>query len=81
MGIQRETGETVYDKTHEIDAESERDIYDLQEASPKGIEAFTITAAMDGEKESMRVETSTCYGEAIIAVRDDGVLYPYYAIC
>jgi len=79
--IRREGGETVYAETHEIAAGSEREVYNLREASPDGVETFEITATMDGETESMRVETSTCYGEAIVSVTDDGMLYPYYAIC
>jgi hypothetical protein len=79
--IRRENGDVVYAETHEIEADSERDIYNLREASPDGVEAFEISATMDGETESMRVETSTCYGDAIVSVTDDGDLYPYYAIC
>lgn len=79
--IRRVDGATVYAETHEVDAEAERDVYNLAEASPDGVEPFTIEATMDGKTESMRVETSTCYGDAIISVTDDGELYPYYAIC
>lgn len=81
LEIQRESGETVYAETHEIGAGNERDVYNLREASPDGVETFTITATMGGNTESIRVETSTCYGAAIVSVTDDGALYPYYAIC
>jgi len=79
--IRRGNGDVVYAETHAIDADSERDIYNLREASPDGVEAFEISATMDGKTESMRVETSVCYGDAIVSVTDDGELYPYYAVC
>lgn len=79
--ITRESGETVYDGTHTIDPDTERTVYNLREASPDGIETFEITATMDGTTESVEVETSACYGDAIVSVTDDGELYPYYSIC
>jgi len=79
--IKRESGETVYAETHVIDADTEREIYNLREASPEGVEPFSITATMDGTTESIRVETSTCYGQVFISVTEDGMLYPYYSIC
>jgi len=79
--IARESGEDVYAETHAIDAGSERAIYNLREASPDGVETFEITATMDGATETIRVETSECYGAAIVSVTDDGTLYPFYSIC
>lgn len=79
--ITRESGEVVYAETHAIDAGSERSIYNLRNASPDGVEAFEIAATMDDTTETIRVETSTCYGQAIVSVTDDGELYPFYSIC
>ena len=79
--ITRESGETVYDETHEVAPGSDREVYNLREADPDGVESFTITVTMDGTEKSITVETSACYGSAIVAVNEDGELYPYYSIC
>jgi len=79
--ITRESGGTVYDETHTMDPGIERTVYNLREASPDGVETFEITATMGETTESVRVETSACYGDAIVSVTEDGELYPYYSIC
>ena len=79
--ITRESGGTVHDETHTIDPGIERTVYNLREASPDGVETFEITATMGETTESVRVETSACYGDAIVSVTEDGELYPYYSIC
>jgi len=81
VDVARESGEMVYDGTHAIDPGAERTVYNLREASPDGVETFEITATMGEATESMQVETSACYGDAIVSVTDDGELYPYYSIC
>ncbi|PSQ03443.1 hypothetical protein BRC95_08930 [Halobacteriales archaeon QS_5_68_33] len=79
--ITRESGGTVHDETHTIDPGIERTVYNLREASPDGVETFEITATMGDATESVEVETSACYGDAIVSVTEDGELYLYYSIC
>ncbi len=79
--IRRESGATVYEATHEVPAESRREIYNLAEADPAGIEAFTISVVVGGQEEAITVKTNACYGNAFIEITADGELYPYYSIC
>lgn len=79
--IRRESGAIVYAATHEVPASGERQIYNLIEADPDGIEAFTISSIVGGQEEAITVRTNACYGNAIIEVTAAGELYPYYSIC
>jgi hypothetical protein len=81
LTVSRESGEVVYEETHEIDPKSDRDVYNLQEADPDGVEAFTVTAEIDGQQESATVETNECYGNAFVAIAEDGEFYVTYSIC
>lgn len=81
LTVTRESGETVYEGTHDVAPGSDIDVYNLQEADPDGIEKFVITAERDGQQESASVETSKCYGEAFVSIADDGEFYVTYTIC
>lgn len=79
--IRRESGNTVYETTQEVPADSRLQIYNLTAADPDGIEAFTIAVVVGEQAEEITVKTNACYGNAIIEVTADGELYPYYSIC
>lgn len=79
--IARESGETVYDETVAIEAGEDREIYNIEDADPDGVEAFDVRAAMDGQTESVRVETSACYGLVDIGINGNGEFRMTYAIC
>lgn len=79
--VARASGETVYGATTEVAAGEERTVYNLEEAEPEGVEAFTVEAALGEQTESVEVETSACYGEVRIEVTEEGRLYPFYSIC
>jgi len=81
LEVTRESGETVHDETHAIDPGTERTVYNLRKASPDGIERFEIAATMGDATESVEVETSACYGDAIVSVTADGELSTTYSIC
>lgn len=81
LTITRESGETVYENTHDVAPESDIDVYNLEEADPDGVEEFVITAERGDKKESASVKTSECYGEAFVAIAEDGEFYVTYSIC
>ena len=64
-----------------MDPGIERTVCNLREASPDGVETFEITATMGDATESVEVETSACYGDAIVSVTADGELSTTYSIC
>lgn len=75
------TNETVHEATYDLAAGDEEIVYDTAEASPDGIERFTVTASARNATESVTIETSRCYGNVYVEITDEGELYPYYAIC
>ncbi|WP_435318538.1 twin-arginine translocation signal domain-containing protein [Haloarchaeobius sp. TZWSO28] len=79
--VTRESGEVVHDETHEVEPGATREIYNLQDAAPDGIESFTIEATMGDQQTSVTIKSSACYGGAIIYITDDGALESTYAIC
>jgi hypothetical protein len=81
LTVSRESGETVYEETHEVEAGTDRDVYNLREADPDGVESFVVTAEIDGTEESATVQTSECYGDAFVAIAEDGDFYVTYAVC
>jgi hypothetical protein len=81
LEISRESGAVVYEETREIAPETERNVYNLKRADPDGIEAFVIAAERGGTRESATVETSECYGDAFVAIAEDGEFYVTYEIC
>ena len=79
--VRAATNETVYEETETFEAGADRDVYNLAEVSPEGVESFRITATARNTTESVPIETSVCYGNAYVEITEDGSLYPYYAIC
>ena len=79
--VREATNETVYEETEAFGAGADRDVYNLAEASPEGVESFRITATARNTTESVPIETSVCYGNAYVEITEEGELYPYHAIC
>lgn len=81
LTVSRESGETVYEDTHDVAPGSDIDVYNLKEADPDGVEEFVIAAERDDQRESATVRTNKCYGDAFVAITEDGELYVTYSIC
>jgi hypothetical protein len=81
LEISREAGGIVYEETREVAPETDRDVYNLERADPDGIEAFVIAAERGDKRESATVKTSECYGNAFVAIAEDGEFYVTYSIC
>ncbi|MGQ4555837.1 hypothetical protein [Halobellus sp. GM3] len=79
--VREATNATVYEETETFASGADREVYNLADADPDGIESFRVTATARGATESVTVETNACYGNAYVEIQDDGALYLYYAIC
>ncbi|MCT9096884.1 hypothetical protein [Haloarchaeobius sp. HME9146] len=79
--VTRESGEIVHDETHEVEPGAYREIYNLQQAAPDGIESFTIEATMGDQQTSVTIKSSSCYGGATIYITEAEVLRSTYSIC
>ncbi|WP_435358573.1 hypothetical protein [Haloarchaeobius sp. DFWS5] len=79
--VTRESGDVVHDATHEFEPGASTEIYNLRQASPDGIESFTIEVTMGDQQTSVTIETSACYGSALISITEDGDLDSTYSIC
>ena len=79
--VREATNETVHEGTYTLDPGEEREVYNVADADPDGIESFRVTATVRNTTESVTIETNQCYGGAYVEVLEDGTLYPYYAIC
>jgi hypothetical protein len=79
--VREATNETVHEGTYTIDPGEEREVYNLADADPDGIEPFRVTATARNTTESATVETHACHGDVYVEVLEDGTVYPYYPIC
>jgi hypothetical protein len=74
------TNETVYDEAVTLPP-GERVVYNTAEADPDGIESFRVVAERGGDRASVTIETSECYGDAIVSATDDGGVDATYSVC
>ncbi|MFA1610565.1 hypothetical protein [Halobellus rubicundus] len=79
--VREATNETVYDETATFEPGADRDVYNVREANPDGIESFRVTATGLNATGSVTIETSACYTGAYVEVTDEGELYPFHGIC
>jgi hypothetical protein len=79
--VREATNETVHEGTYTLEPGQQREVYNVADADPDGIESFRVTATARNTTRSVTIETSACYGGAYVEVLEDGTLYPYYAIC
>jgi len=78
--IREATNETVYDEAVALPP-GERVVYNTAEADPDGIESFRVVAERGGDRASVTIETSECYGDAIVWPTDDGGVDATYSVC
>lgn len=74
-------GETLHEATYELAPGDDRELYNLRETDPDGIESFTVTATLDGRTESVDVRTNACHGHVVAWISEDGDLGMTYSIC
>ena len=79
--VREATTETVHEGTYTLEPGEQREVYNLADADPDGIESFRVTATVRNTTESVTIETNQCYGGAYVEVLEDGTVYPYYALC
>ncbi|PSQ18104.1 hypothetical protein BRD00_05875 [Halobacteriales archaeon QS_8_69_26] len=75
------SGTTVHEASYDVAPGVERDVYNLREADPDGIETFTVEVSVGDGTDAVEVETSGCYGQVVASVREDGSLLLTYSIC
>ncbi|MFD1597391.1 hypothetical protein [Halobellus rarus] len=75
------TDETVYGKTHTLDPGAEREVYDLSDANPDGVESFRIVASALNATEHTTISTNACHGDAYVRIDADGGLAVFHSIC
>jgi len=76
-----DAAEVVQDRTHSIPAGERRIVYRTEAAEPTGIDAFETTCEFDGRTETVRIETSECYGRARFTITAENELQGTYSIC
>lgn len=79
--IREQNNETVHHETYELAPDGQETVYNLSEAEPDGIEAFTVVVTAQNETQRVSIETNACYGNTYAVIMDDGSLNLFYAIC
>lgn len=79
--VTRGSAGVVYDGDHRIPPDSNRAVYNLQEADPAGVESFAIEVTMGNQTESVVVRTDACHGTAFVQATATGELVVNYVIC
>lgn len=73
--------EVVHDRTHSISAGERRIVYRTEDANPSGVDEFEVAVAFDGQRRTVTIETSECYGWPQFTVAADDELRAGYGIC
>jgi hypothetical protein len=79
--VREATNGTVHEGAYTLDPGEEREVYNLADAEPDGIEPFRVIATARNTTDSVTVETHACHGDVYVELLEDGTVYPSYAIC
>lgn len=74
-------GTAVHESRTDLDPGERTLAYNLRRADPDGVEAYDVVASLGTRREEATVETSGCYGDVIVTVRDEGDFDLVYAVC
>ncbi len=74
-------GETLHEATYDLEPDADRELYNLRETDPDGIESFTVRATLGDREESVDVRTDACHGHVVVYADEGGDLGMTYAIC
>ena len=75
------TGETVHEGTYTLDPGTEREVYDVADADPDGVESFRVTATARNATGTVTIETSACSTDAFVEITSSGELDPLRGVC
>lgn len=95
--VREATGESVFDETLTVAPDTEREVYNLKQADPDGVETFTICGELAGPtteqepadtetpeapvRDCITMRTDACHGTAHVTVQGSGELGVIYSIC
>jgi hypothetical protein len=69
----RSTDAVVHEATVDVEPGRSREVYDLREADPTGIERYRVAATADGRTAATTVETDACHAGVSVVVADGEV--------
>lgn len=73
--------EMPHEATYDLDPGADRELYNLRETDPDGIESFTVRATLGDQEETVGVRTNACHGHVVLWITEAGDLEMTYAIC
>lgn len=76
-----ETGETVHNQTYTIRPDAVVTAYNTRQATPDGIEQFTVSVTSDGSTNSFTLETDQCMHDLEAQVTESAGIDWFYAVC
>jgi len=79
--IRDATGEMVYNGTETVGPGTDQTVYNLADADPDRVEAFTTVVTVRNETRRVTIETNECYGAVRAGVTDSGEAFAGYDIC
>jgi hypothetical protein len=79
--VREAANETVHEGTYTLDPGTEREVYDVADADPDGVESFRVTATARNATRTVTIETSACSTDAYVEITSSGDLYPFRGVC
>lgn len=81
--VREAAGEAVFEETVDAPPDGEREVYNLADAAPDGIESFEVCGELDGDadaRDCATLRTNACYGDAHVTVRSDESVRVVYSV-
>jgi hypothetical protein len=75
------TGETVHNQTYTIQPDAVVTAYNTRQATPDGIEQFSVSVTSDGSTDSFTLETDQCMHDLEAQVTESAGIDWFYAVC
>ena len=70
--VREATNETVHEGTYTLDPGTEREVYDVADADPDGVESFRVTAIARTATGTVTIETGACSTDAHVEITSSG---------
>lgn len=75
-------GETIHEQRTEAPSGMDALVYNFRRSPIDGVAEYVVAADLgDGQSESVDFRTSSCYGDVVVSVEEDGALSVSFSIC
>lgn len=75
-------GEPIHEQRVEAPPGTDAVVYDFRRSPIDGVATYVVAAELeDGQAEGVDVRTTSCFGDVVVSVEEDGELSVFFSIC